>query len=109
MHSDFRKYYFIENFDTKNLNNQDKDTIIIYRNYKQDKFDIDKLIKLREADASEKLPALNTKGRAIIMPGFAMGLDVPIEVNVASDDKLSFKLAIPKIILNSFTKFTYGK
>ena len=23
MHSDFRKYYFIENFDTKNLNNQD--------------------------------------------------------------------------------------
>ena len=47
MHSDFRKYYFIENFDTKNLNNQDKDTIIIYRNYKQDNFDIDKLIKLR--------------------------------------------------------------
>ena len=50
MHSDFRKYYFIENFDTKNLNNQDKDTIIIYRNYKQDNFDIDKLIKLKKSD-----------------------------------------------------------
>ena len=27
------KYYFINNFDTNNINNQDKQTTIIYRNY----------------------------------------------------------------------------
>ena len=28
-----RKYYFINKFDTNNINNQDKQTTIIYRNY----------------------------------------------------------------------------
>ena len=27
------KYYFINKFDTKNINKQDKQTIVIYRNY----------------------------------------------------------------------------
>ena len=27
------KYYFINNFDTNNIDRQDKQTIIIYRNY----------------------------------------------------------------------------
>ena len=29
----FRKYYFINKFETNNINKQDKQTIIIYRNY----------------------------------------------------------------------------
>ncbi len=28
------KYYFINKFDTNNINKQDKQTIIIYRNYR---------------------------------------------------------------------------
>ena len=28
-----KKYYFINKFDTKNIDKQDKQTIIIYRNY----------------------------------------------------------------------------
>ena len=30
------KYYFINKFDTNNINNQDKQTVIIYRNYSSD-------------------------------------------------------------------------
>jgi len=33
MHNFFKKYYFISKFDTKNIDKQDKNTVIIYRNY----------------------------------------------------------------------------
>ena len=39
------KYYFINKFDTNNIDKQDKQTIIIYRNYSQKK--IDKLLILK--------------------------------------------------------------
>jgi len=41
------KYYFINTFDTNNLQKQDKETIIIYRNYSSSNISIDKLIKLK--------------------------------------------------------------
>lgn len=47
MHYYFKKYYFISKFDTKILSNQDKDTVVIYRNYKQNKHDEIQLIKIR--------------------------------------------------------------
>jgi len=34
MHNNLKtKYYFINKFDTNNINQQDKQTVIIYRNY----------------------------------------------------------------------------
>tara|TARA_B100000161_G_scaffold104336_1_gene73783 strand:+ start:32 stop:562 length:531 start_codon:yes stop_codon:yes gene_type:complete len=39
------KYYFINKFDTNNIDKQDKNTIIIYRNYSKKK--IDKLLMLK--------------------------------------------------------------
>ena len=41
------KYYFINTFDTNNLQKQDRDTIIIYRNYSSSNIKISKLIKLK--------------------------------------------------------------
>ena len=41
------KYYFISNFDTNNINQQNKQTIIIYRNYSSKKIDKTKILKLR--------------------------------------------------------------
>ena len=41
------KYYFINNFDTNNIDQQDKKTIIIYRNYKSKKIDQFKILKLK--------------------------------------------------------------
>ena len=41
------KYYFINKFDTNNINNQDKQTIIIYRNYLSKKIDENLLIKIK--------------------------------------------------------------
>ena len=41
------KYYFINNFDTNNIDQQDKQTIIIYRNYNSDKIDHFKILKFR--------------------------------------------------------------
>jgi thiamine-phosphate pyrophosphorylase len=34
-----RKYYFINKFDTNNIDKQDKQTTIIYRNYSTKKLD----------------------------------------------------------------------
>ena len=41
-----RKYYFINKFDTKNINKQDKQTIIIYRNYSSEPHNEELLIKI---------------------------------------------------------------
>ena len=42
-----KKYYFINKFDTNNIDKQDKQTVIIYRNYKLKKIDIDLVIKIK--------------------------------------------------------------
>ena len=34
-----KKYYFINKFETNNIDKQDKETIIIYRNYSAKKYD----------------------------------------------------------------------
>ena len=41
----FRKYYFINKFETNNIDKQDNQTVIIYRNYSEKK--IDKLLILK--------------------------------------------------------------
>ena len=41
------KYYFINTFDTNNLQKQDRETIIIYRNYSSSNININKIKKLR--------------------------------------------------------------
>ena len=41
------KYYFINNFDTNNIDQQDKHTIIIYRNYDLNKIDALRILTLK--------------------------------------------------------------
>ena len=43
-----KKYYFINKFDTNNINNQNKDTIIIYRNYDAKKINETQILKIKE-------------------------------------------------------------
>lgn len=47
MHNYFKKYFFIDKFDTKILDYQDKGTSIIFRNYKINKIDLNSLHFLR--------------------------------------------------------------
>ena len=42
-----KKYYFINKFDTNILNKQDKQTVIIYRNYSSKKLDETLIIKVK--------------------------------------------------------------
>ena len=42
-----RKYYFINKFDTNNIDRQDKQTIIIYRNYNLKKIDEKLIVKIK--------------------------------------------------------------
>ena len=42
------KYYFINNFDTNNIDQQDKQTIIVYRNYNSKKIDQFRILKLKD-------------------------------------------------------------
>ena len=42
------KYYFINKFDTNNIDAQNKDTIIIYRNYASNKIDETQILKVKE-------------------------------------------------------------
>ena len=43
-----KKYYFINKFDTNNINNQNKDTIIIYRDYAARKNNETQILKIKE-------------------------------------------------------------
>ena len=42
------KYYFINKFDTNNINKQDKQTIIIYRNYSTEVLDEKIIVKIKK-------------------------------------------------------------
>ena len=75
------KYYFIDTLDTNNLQKQDKDTIIIYRNYNSTNINTDKLIKLRNF--------LKKKGNKILL---------------ANNFKLALKLRLDGVYLPSFNK-----
>ena len=48
LHNLNTKYYFINNFDTNNIDQQDKKTIIIYRNYKSKKINQFQILKLKD-------------------------------------------------------------
>ena len=43
-----RKYYFIDKFETKNIDRQDKQTVIIYRNYSSKIANEDLILKIRK-------------------------------------------------------------
>ena len=43
-----RKYYFINKFETKNIDKQDKDTFIIYRNYIKKEHDEKLILKIKK-------------------------------------------------------------
>ena len=43
-----RKYYFINKFDTNNIDKQDKQTTIIYRNYSTKKLDQKLILKIKK-------------------------------------------------------------
>ena len=75
------KYYFINTLDTNNLQKQDKDTIIIYRNYSSSNINIDKLIKLRNF--------LKKKGNKLFL---------------ANNFKLALKLKLDGVYIPSFNK-----
>jgi thiamine-phosphate pyrophosphorylase len=49
------KYYFINKFDTNNIDNQNKDTIIIYRNYTSKKIDETQILEIKEYCKKKKL------------------------------------------------------
>ena len=75
------KYYFIDTLDTNNLQKQDKDTIIIYRNYNSSNINIDKLIELRNF--------LKKKGNKLLL---------------ANNFKLALKLRLDGVYIPSFNK-----
>ena len=75
------KYYFINTLDTNNLQKQDKDTIIIYRNYSSSNINIDKLIQLRNF--------LKKKGNKLFL---------------ANNFKLALKLRLDGVYIPSFNK-----
>jgi|TARA_B100001939_G_scaffold190993_1_gene164304 thiamine-phosphate pyrophosphorylase len=46
MHKD-KKYYFINKFETNNIDKQDKETIIIFRNYSSKTVDVEIVLKIK--------------------------------------------------------------
>ena len=75
------KYYFINSLDTNNLQKQDKETIIIYRNYSSSNIKISKLIKLKNF--------LRKKGNKFFL---------------ANNFKLALKLGLDGVYIPSFNK-----
>ena len=56
MHDDYKiKYYFIDNFDTKNIDKVDKQTVVIFRNYDLNKKDETLLLKIKKYCTKKKI------------------------------------------------------
>ena len=75
------KYYFINSLDTNNLKKQDRQTTIIYRNYKSSQTDINKILILKNY--------LRKKGNKFL---------------IANKFKLALKLGLDGVYLPSFNK-----
>ena len=75
------KYYFISSFDTNNIKQYDKRTIIIYRNYSSIKLDINKILKLKNY--------LKKKGHKFLL---------------SNNIKLAIKLGLDGAYIPSFNK-----
>ena len=76
-----KKYYFINSLDTNNIKNQDKETVIIYRNYTSSHPNIDKILKLKNF--------LKKKGNKFLL---------------ANNIKLALKLKLDGVYIPSFNK-----
>ena len=73
------KYYFINKFDTNNIDKQDKNTIIIYRNYPEQKIDKLLILKIKNYCKKKKIKfylsnniklAINLKLDGAYIPSF---------------------------------------
>ena len=76
-----KKYYFIKTLGTNNIKNQDRRTVIIYRNYTSTKLDINKILKLKNF--------LKKKGNKFLL---------------ANNIKLALKLKLDGVYIPSFNK-----
>ena len=76
----FKKYYFIEKFEKSNIDKQDINTTIIYRNYKKD-YNIKEILKLKNYCKRKKLKFI-----------------------LSNNVKLSVKLDLDGVYLPSFNK-----
>ena len=84
MHGYFSlKYYFIKDFDTKNIKKQDKRTVIIFRNYSFKKIDEFQILKIRN---------YCRKSRRIFI--------------LSNNIKLAIKLDLDGVYIPSFNKST---
>ena len=84
MHGYFSlKYYFIKDFDTKNIKKQDKQTVIIFRNYSSKKIDEFQILKIRN---------YCRKSRRIFI--------------LSNNVKLAIKLDLDGVYIPSFNKST---
>ncbi len=79
----FKKYYFIEKFEKSNIDKQDINTTIIYRNYKKD-YNIKEILKLKNYCKRKKLKFI-----------------------LSNNVKLSVKLDLDGVYLPSFNKNFY--
>ena len=78
-----KKYYFINKFDTNNINKQDKQTIIIYRNYSSKINNEDLILKIKEYCKKKK-----------------------IKFYLSNNIKLAIKLNLDGVYIPSFNKST---
>ena len=76
-----RKYYFISSLDTNNIKKQDRETIIIYRNYTSTKIDTNKILKFRNY--------LKKRGNKFLL---------------SNNIKLALKLKLDGVYIPSFNK-----
>ena len=76
-----KKYYFIKSLDTKNIKKQDKETIIIYRNYTSSKIDINGILRLKNF--------LKKRGNKFLL---------------ANNIRLALKLGLDGVYIPSFNK-----
>ena len=74
------KYYFINTLDTNNLQKQDRDTIIIYRNYSSSNIKISKLIKFPNSYSKKNL-TIDTKQDYLRVKNFFDKTNDPIKTS----------------------------
>jgi len=72
MHLFYKKYYYINSFDAKSIDNQDKETLIIFRDYFKKKIDKNLIVNIRNYCKKKSL-------KFIISNNFKLGLELNLD------------------------------
>ena len=99
-----KKYYFINKFDTNNIDKQDKQTVIIYRNYNLKKLDESLILNIKKYCKKKSINLYLSNNIKLAMRLNLDGAYIPSFNNNLNHLAISFKKILQLLVQHTILK-----